>query len=108
MKRRTEPTDFDRVESSRATLLQSTLELAVPQWIDRVREWTPEHRAEQAQKSGQHIAEHGDVVLYKSKKKGETAEAFNQLAVGLAVLAFAPGGVRFMGLHFEAVKADAS
>lgn len=52
--------------------------------------------------AGQYIAEHGDVILFKGKTKGETAKAVAQLARGLAVLAYQPGGVTFMGEHWEA------
>jgi hypothetical protein len=58
------------------------------------------------------IAQHGDALLYKEgttrdKKTGETrnigtAEMVNKLVEGLAILSFCPGGVTFLGLHFEA------
>lgn len=86
-------------------LLTSTLACAVPLWIEQFRPLTDDARLAIARVSGQEIAEHGDIILYRSKKKGETAAAFNHLARGLAVLAFAPGGVTFAGLHFEAVRA---
>jgi len=47
------------------------------------------------------VAGQGDLVLYRSKRPGVTAEAFNRLAEGLACLAFQPGGVTAFGLHFE-------
>ena len=50
---------------------------------------------------GQMIAEHGDNILFRSVKKGETAAAFNALAEGIAILSFAPGGITFMGDHWE-------
>lgn len=46
-----------------------------------------------------YLGEHGDAILYRVK--GETAKAMNVLCECLAVLAFAPGGVKFAGLHFE-------
>jgi hypothetical protein len=45
------------------------------------------------------LAEKGDVLLYRGKKKGETASAFADLARGVALLAFAPGGVSIFGFH---------
>jgi len=48
------------------------------------------------------IAERADNLLYRGKKPGEAAALFNQLADGLAVLAFCPGGVRFAGERYEA------
>lgn len=86
-------------------LLVMSLECAVPLWIAQFRSLTDDQRMEIAKVAGQAVAEHGDIIQYRSKKKGETADAFNQLARGLAVLAFAPGGVTFEGVHFEAVAA---
>jgi hypothetical protein len=49
------------------------------------------------------ICERGDILLYRSKKKGETAAAFNTAAKGIAALSFHPGGFRAFGLHWCAV-----
>lgn len=48
------------------------------------------------------LGEHGDRVLFRSKRPGETAQSFGQLAEALATLAFMPGGVTFLGDHYEA------
>lgn len=85
----------------RDLLLLTTLEAAVPLWIHRVRGYSPEHRAAREKACGDIIAEKGDVIQYKSKKKGESANAFNHLAEGLALLSFVPGGVKFCGLHWR-------
>jgi len=45
------------------------------------------------------LGEKGDVLQFGSKKKGEAAALFNQLAQCLAVMAFVPGGVRFGAEH---------
>ena len=50
----------------------------------------------------QELAEHGDLLLFKSRKPGETARLFNREARGIALLAFAPGGVTIFGRHYEA------
>jgi hypothetical protein len=71
-------------------------------WIDRLRGYPESLRLERAQECGQVVAEKGDIIQFRSKKKGETAEAFNRLAEGIAALAFAPGGVTFLGDHWEA------
>lgn len=45
------------------------------------------------------IAAHGDAILYRSP--GRTAQAVSALVEALATMAFVPGGVDFLGLHFE-------
>jgi hypothetical protein len=44
------------------------------------------------------LGSEGDTLLYKVQ--GKTSKMFVLLAECLAVLAFAPGGVKFAGLHF--------
>ena len=83
------------------SLLSSTLQLAVPLWIDQLRRYPWEHIEERAKVCSQYIAEKGDIILFKSKKKGETAKAFNHLAEGIACLSFVPGGVKIFGGHWE-------
>lgn len=83
-------------------LLAISLSAAVPLWIEELRKLTDEERLVLAREAGQIIAEKGDIIQYRSKKKGETAKAFNALAKGLAICAFQPGGVNFRGMHFEA------
>ena len=46
------------------------------------------------------VASRGDSLMFRSRK-GASAEAFNALARGLAILAHAPGGVEFLGQHWE-------
>lgn len=83
-------------------LLTSTLAVAVPMWVERIQHYTDEQRTARAHELGQVIAEHGDLILYRSKRRGESARNFNALAEGLACLAYAPGGVTFAGSHWEA------
>jgi hypothetical protein len=45
------------------------------------------------------IAAQGDAILYRSP--GRTAQAVFALVEALATMAFVPGGVDFLGLHFE-------
>jgi hypothetical protein len=87
-------------------LLPMTLQLAVPMEIRELQqldadqfEATREAWAENA-KPGDLAGAFSEAVLYRIE--GETAPAFAHLARALAALAFAPGGVRFAGLHFEA------
>lgn len=90
----------DHNETTRL-LLAGMLSLAVPLWIEAMRNWSEEERMEYGRKCADIVAEKGDVILYRGKK-GESAAAFNALAEGVAALAFAPGGVSIFGLHFEA------
>ena len=92
--------------STKRVLLSSTLAIAVPLWIERLRNASWEHILLRARECAQHVAEHGDNLLFRSKKKGESAKAFNHLAEGIACLAFAPGGVKLFGSHWEAIAAD--
>ncbi len=41
-------------------------------------------------------------LRHRSKKRGETAAAFEALAEGIACQAFAPGGVMAFGVHWKA------
>jgi hypothetical protein len=84
-------------------LLKITLAAAVPLWIHQFRMLSEDDRLAIAKECGGVVAEKGDIIQFKSTKKGETAKAFNQLARGLACLAYAPGGVTFAGMHFEAI-----
>lgn len=94
------------MDENNQELLKISLTCAVPLWIETLknRPWADleasRHRCIDM------IASHGDNILYRSKKAGETARAFNALAEALAILSFVPGGVRAFGLHFEARHPD--
>jgi hypothetical protein len=83
-------------------LLATTLEVAVPLRIAEYRAQGATHIHEDVRRQlVEMIAAHGDDIIYKSKKPGGTADAFNALARALALLSFAPGGVTFLGIHWE-------
>lgn len=84
--------------------LVTCLQAAVPLWIAdlQLRGGPTDDDWGEAQKSAQDIAEHGDILQFGSKKKGEAGRLFNVLAKALAVMAFCPGGVRFAGCHWIA------
>jgi hypothetical protein len=90
----------------RSVVLRLALEAAVPLWIERLRGLSWEEIQERARVCAQVVAAKGDVIQFRGSRRGETAEAFNRLAEGLACAAFAPGGVRFMGLHFDAERTE--
>jgi hypothetical protein len=85
-------------------LLRSSLELAVPMYISELRDMDPEQRLKLGREAADYIAHHGDDLLYRGGRKGDSAKAFNATARGIAALAFAPGGVTVFGLHFEAER----
>ena len=96
------PTPIPSEWSVKHSLLSSTLQLAVPLWIEQLRSRPWEYIEQRAKECSQVIAEKGDIILFKSTKKGETAKAFNHLAEGIACLSFVPGGVKIFGGHWEA------
>ena len=83
-------------------LMRISLQAAIPLWQHRLRamDWADVQR--RAHEAAQVVAEKGDILQFKSKKRGETAAAFNALAEGVAALSFCPGGVTFLGDHWEA------
>lgn len=85
-------------------LMRATLQVAVPLHIEEMKGMPWEQIEELAHGTAQIIAEKGDVAQFKSEKKGESAKAFNAIARGLAALSFCPGGVTFLGDHWETVK----
>jgi hypothetical protein len=42
-----------------------------------------------------------DRIMYRSRKRGESAQFFDRFAETLAIMAFLPGGVKIFGMHFE-------
>lgn len=83
-------------------LLGMALSAAVPIWIERLRLEPWSYVQERANACADIVAGKGDIIMFRSKKKGETAGAFNALAEGIACLAFCPGGVKMFGEHWEA------
>lgn len=99
-------------------MLCISLSIAVPLWIEVVREMTSEQRAEVAEECHS-LVNYGnnepDLLHGRGtsgpermtngmppKKRGDIARVFNATALGLAVMAFAPGGVNHLGIHWEA------
>jgi hypothetical protein len=83
--------------------LATSLSAAVPLWVEEFvqKGMSLDEVFVVAKGSAQVIAEKGDLILFRSKKHGETASAFNALAKGIAALSFVPGGVTTFGQHFE-------
>lgn len=82
--------------------LLPALQAAVPMWIDLLRATDPWQRVALAKEDAAEVAAHGDVLMYRGGKRGDTARVFNALARGLAIAAYQPGGVTFAGLRWDA------
>lgn len=99
-------------------ILRTCLTFAVPMWIDVVRDMTPEERVARSHELSRIVCfgerhdelrgQHGEgPALFcvgespKGKNKGSVSAVFNGLAEGLAILSYQPGGVTWMGLHWE-------
>jgi hypothetical protein len=82
------------------TTLTIALEAAVPLWIMQVAGLTADERAARGRAAAQIVASHGDDILFRGARSGDSAAAFNALAQGLALGAFQPGGITFAGHHW--------
>ena len=81
--------------------MRMALGAAVPLWVFKLRQQPWKVLSKRAHECAHIVAEKGDILQYRGKKPGETAAAFNALAEGLAILSFCPGGVTFLGEHWE-------
>ena len=82
-------------------LLRSSLSCAVPLWILEKKKQSWAELQARIPYCLQMVAEHGDNILFRAKKKGDSAAAFNALAEAIAILSFVPGGVTLFGSHWE-------
>ena len=80
------------------SLLAIHLDAAVPLCMYRVSKWSFERRKQEAERVLNIVASEGDTILYLVK--GKTAQSFNALAEGIAILATVPGGVTVFGRHW--------
>lgn len=88
-------------------LLSGLLVIAVPLWMDRLflMSWEERDRRRSACLDVLAGSEADGVACLATgshTKDGKVGEAFNRLAEALALGALQPGGVTFMGMHFEA------
>lgn len=89
-------------------LLDAALEAAVPLRIAILGRLDPAELSWRMRDAGPRLADviaaHGDDLLFRSKRKGESATTFNAVADGLALLAFCPGGVTWRGRTWVATR----
>lgn len=82
-------------------LLRMSLKASVPMWFADLRKKTPDYWERRRTVCSKHIAAHGDIIMFRSKKPGQTAEAFNRLAEGCALLLLITGHpFEIFGLKF--------
>lgn len=87
-------------------LLRITLQVAVPLHVIELAR-RPFHEVVAAgRETADVVASKGDALQFGGRP-GEATKAFNALALGLAALAYCPGGVTFLGDHWEAVHPEA-
>ena len=91
-------------------LLATALDCAVPLRILEIKQrgGPDDVDFQRAREVGSLLGEKGDLLMFPGKKKGESARVFNEMAFGLAVLAFCPGGVKVFGRHWEAQEEEVS
>jgi hypothetical protein len=78
-------------DDGRLIVLVDALSFVVPLWIEQVRPLSREQR----QRRGEQLS--------RERKEGPgPAAMFNALAESLALAAFEPGGVTYLGLHWRA------
>lgn len=111
--------EYGARDEERATLLAVALSFAVPLWIEEVRGMTDEQRAARAHECSRIVSlgekcdetrgQHGSGPALmacgeaaRGANKGGPAAVFNATALGLAIMAFQPGGVTYLGQHWEA------
>lgn len=92
-------------DSMRTEILRASLEAAVPIAIHDLRYHMWPDLQQLATEASTTIASHGDDLQFGGKK---CASTFAALARGLAVLAYAPGGVTFLGVHWCAVHREST
>lgn len=85
-------------------VFMACLQVAVPMWIDRFRNFSRAELAMGAEALGDFIAHNGDRFM-RTTKPGRPAEAFNKVAEAIARTVLLRGWVDVFGVRFEAQRA---
>ena len=80
-------------------LLKSSLEVAVPLWIEAFKDYDWNELKRVMADSENVLSECAEGILYNIK--GKSAKAFNALAKAIAALSFVPGGIEIFGMKFQ-------
>lgn len=81
------------------TLLQSSLEVAVPLWIEAFKTYNWDELKRVMSDSEAVLETCAEGIIYRIK--GKSAKAFNALAKAIAALSFVPGGIEIFGIKWE-------
>ena|SRR3990167_8501246 len=86
--------------------LSSALEVAVPLHVMQLqaRGGPSQEDVDSCAAIAELLGSKGDLLMFRGRKRGETADVFNALARGIAILSFCPGGVTLFGEHWESRK----
>jgi hypothetical protein len=82
---------------------RTALEAAVPLWQIKMQDLTFEERAAICREAQDTLRAVSEFFIFKGKS-GQSAQAFNAVARGIAALSFMPGGCRCFGIHWEPGK----
>lgn len=80
------------------TLLTSSLEVAIPLWIETFKDYDWDEFKRIVNDSENVLSECAEAVLFRVE--GKSAKAFNALAKAIAVLSYCPGGIEIFGMRF--------
>ena len=92
-------TDMEVVKSHLSTALETAVPLHVMQL--QARGGPSQEDVDSCAAISEILGSKGDLLMFRGGKRGETAQVFNALARGIAVLSFCPGGVTLFGEHWE-------
>ncbi|MBC8488483.1 MAG: hypothetical protein H8D45_20845 [Bacteroidetes bacterium] len=81
------------------TLLTSSLEVAVPLWVESFRNYSWDKLKNVMNESQEVFGECAEAVLYRIE--GKSAKAFNALAKAIAALSYVPGGIEIFGMKWH-------
>lgn len=92
--------NITNMDETNKTLLTSSLEVAVPLWIETFKNYNWNEFKRVMNNSEDILSECAEAVLYRID--GKSAKAFNALAKAIAVLSYVPGGIEIFGMRFIA------
>lgn len=78
-------------------LLIDMLKLAVPMWQQKIKA-NPDYYEDNFKDLTEKVCYEGESLLWKDKN---TAMAFNNFALAVAILSFSPNGVSIFGVKFQ-------